>query len=327
MPVNTLITPSVVKVKEDVIDKIYNFNPSDAPLLSMIERQSVDNVYFEWQRDTYRTPDPDRAAIEGADATYSAQTEPTLLNNRTQIFQDTVSVSNTAERVKKYGRDNEGKRLRAKKMVELKRDQEAACIANGATVTGSSAVAAKQRGLYGFLTQGRLGSAGSAAAPIPTTNTAPVAASATEGFDEDDLKDALQKCYENGGDGSVILCSPAHKQHISGFTGGVQKTNDVSGKGATTLNASIDFYKGDFGVTKVVPNRVMAGSAYGLKNTVYIIDPDKLALAVLRGFESEKLATVGDATNWQVRTETSLIVRDEKPMYAIRDVTDSGVDP
>src|SRR5690606_6392169 len=104
--------------------------------------------------------------------------------------------------------------------------------------------------LYGFLTQGRLGSAGSAAAPVPTTNTAPVAASATEGFDEDDLKDALQKCYENGGDGSVILCSPAHKQHISGFTGGVQKTNDVSGKGATTLNASIDFYKGDFGVTK-----------------------------------------------------------------------------
>ena len=46
MPVNTLITPSVVKVKENVLDQIYNFNPDDAPLLSMIERQSIDNVYF-----------------------------------------------------------------------------------------------------------------------------------------------------------------------------------------------------------------------------------------------------------------------------------------
>src|SRR3982751_3818868 len=82
MPTNTLITPSVVKVAEDVADQIYNFNPSDAPLMSMIGRRSIDNVYFEWQRDTYRTPDATRAAIEGADATYAAQTEPTLLNNR-----------------------------------------------------------------------------------------------------------------------------------------------------------------------------------------------------------------------------------------------------
>lgn len=325
MPTNTLITPSVVKVKEDVIDQIYNFNPSDAPLLSMIERTTVDNVYFEWQRDSYRTPDQTRGAIEGADATYAAQTEPTLLNNRTQIFQDTVSVSNTAERVKKYGRENESRRLRMKKMIELKRDQEAACIGSGATVTGTDAVAPKQRGLYGFITNDRLGAGGgTAASPNPVTNTAPVAASATESFDEDDLKLGLQTCYENGGDGSIVLCSPAHKKRISGFTGGVQRTNEVGGRTAAVLNAAFDFYRGDFGVTKVVPNRVMAGSTYGLKNTVYIIDADKLALGVLRGFESEQLATVGDAKNWQVRTETSLVVRDEKPLYAIRDVTDSG---
>ena len=323
MPTNTLITPSVVKVKEDVIDQIYNFNPSDAPLLSMIGRRTIDNVYFEWQRDSYRTPDQTRGAIEGADATYAAQTEPTLLNNRTQIFQDTVSVSNTAERVKKYGRDSEAKRLRMKKMIELKRDQEAASIASGATVTGSDSVAGKMRGLYGFITNDRLGAAGTPASPDPTTNTAPVAGTA-EAFDEDDLKLGLQTCYTNGGDGAVVLCSPSHKVRISGFTGGVQKTNDVSGKGTTTLNASIDFYKSDFGVTKIVPNRVMAGSTAGLKSTVYIIDPDKIEAAVLRPWESEKLATVGDAQNWQVRTEVSLWLGDEKPFYAIRDCTDSG---
>ena len=110
-------------------------------------------------------------------------------------------------------------------------------------------------------------------------------------------------------------------------TGGVQRTNEVGGRSAAVVNAAFDFYRSDFGVTKIVPNRVMAGSTYGLKNTVYIIDADKLALGVLRGFESEQLATVGDAKNWQVRTETSLVVRDEKPLYAIRDCTDSGAAP
>jgi hypothetical protein len=323
MPSNTLLTPSVVKVKEDVIEQIYNFNPSDAPLLSMIERTTIDNVYFEWQRDTYRTPDQTRGAVEGADATYAAQTEPTLLNNRTQIFQDTVSVSNTAERVKKYGRDNESKRLRMKKMIELKRDQEAACIASGATVTDNGTNAGKLRGLYGFITNDRLGVAGSPASPDPTTNTAPTAGT-PESFDEDDLKAGIQSCYENGGDGSVVLCSPAHKVRISGFTGGVQRTNEVGGKQAAVVNAAFDFYRSDFGVTKIVPNRVMAGSTAGLRNTVYIIDADKLALAVLRPFETEQMATVGDAKQWQVRTEVSLLVRDEKPLYAIRDCTVSG---
>src|SRR4249919_2196699 len=132
MPTNTLITPSVVRVAEDVEDKIYNFNPSDAPLLAMIDRSSVSNVFHEWQRDAYRAADPTRAAIEGADATYAAHTEPTVLSNRTQIFQDTVSVSNTADKVTKYGRSSELSRLKTKKMVELKRDIEAAIIC-GAT--------------------------------------------------------------------------------------------------------------------------------------------------------------------------------------------------
>jgi hypothetical protein len=321
MPANTLITPSVVKVKEDVVDQIFNFNPDDAPLVSMISRESIDNVYFEWQRDSYRTPDQTRGAIEGADASYAAQTEPTLLNNRTQIFQDTVSVSNTAERVKKYGRDNESRRLRMKKMVELKRDMEAAAIASAATVTGTSGVAGKMRGLYGFITNDRLGATG--VSPDPTTNTAPVAGTLTA-VAEADLKTGLQTAYQNGGDGSIVMCSPNHKVRISTFTGGVQRTNEVGGRQAAVLNAAFDFYRGDFGVTKVMPNRVMAGSTAGLQNTIYILDADKLALAVLRGFESEQLATVGDAKNWQVRTEVSLLVRDEAPLYAIRDCTVTG---
>jgi hypothetical protein len=287
----------------------------------MIERTDIDNVYFEWQRDSYRTPDPTRAAIEGADASYSAQTQPGLLNNRTQIFQDTVSVSNTAERVKKYGRAKEARRLCTKKMIELKRDIEAAAISSGATVTGTSGVAGRLRGLNGFITNRVFGATG--AAPDPTTNTAPVNGtdvSVTEAM----LKTGLQTAYQNGGSGSVVMCSPAHKVKISTFTGNVQRTNEVGSKQAAVLNAAFDFYRSDFGVTKVVPNRVQTVAATGLNDTIYILDTDKLALAQLRPFEKEQMATVGDAENWQVRTEVSLLVRDEKPLYAIADILAAG---
>lgn len=321
MPANTLITPSVVKVAEDVIDKVYNFRPSDAPLMSLLEREDCSNVYKEWQRDAYRTPDGTRAAIEGADATYAAQTEPTLLNNRTQIFQDTVSVSNTAEVVKKFGRASELKRLVAKKMTELKRDQEAAYIASGATVTGTAGVAARTRGLYGFLTNDSFGALG--VSPDPTTNTAPVSGT-DRALDETIFKAGLQGAYEAGGDASIVLCSPAHKIKISTFTGNVQRTNEVGSKQAAVLNAAFDFYRSDFGVTKIIPNRVQAAAVEGLNDTIYIIDQDKLANGVLRPFEREQMATIGDAKNWQVRTESMLIVKDEAPMYAIRDITVSG---
>lgn len=321
MPANTLITPSVVKVAEDVRDAIYNFNPSDAPLLSMIDREDVDNVYFEWQRDAYRTPDPTRAAIEGADATYAAQTEPTLLNNRTQIFQDTVSVSNSAQKAKKYGRKDEAKRLCTKKMVELKRDIEAAAISGAATVTGTSGVAARMRGLYGFVTNMTVGATG--AAPNPTTNTGPVNGtdvSVTEAM----FKSSIQTAFTNGGSASVVLCSPSHKVKISTFTGGVQRTNEVGSKQAAVLNSAFDFYRSDFGVHKIVPNRVQSVAALGLNDTIYFLDADKIALAEFRGFEREKMATVGDAENWQVRTEVSLLVRDEKPLAAITDILAAG---
>lgn len=321
MPANSLLTGSVVKVAENVIDRIFNFNPDDAPLISMIERTNIENVYFEWQRDSYRTPDPTRSAIEGADASYAAQTQPGLLNNRTQIFQDTVSVSNTTQAVKKYGREDELKRLRMKKMIELKRDIEAAAIASGATVTGTSGVAGRLRGLYGFVTNDTFGVGG--ASPDPTTNTAPTSGT-DRALTEQMIKDGLQSCYENGGSGSILLCSPAHKVKISSFGSNVQKTNEVGGRSAAVVNVAFDFYRNDFGVTKVMPNRVMATAVTGLNDTLYILDADKLALAQLRPFESEQMATVGDAKQYQVRTEVSLLVRDEKPLYAIRDITVTG---
>jgi len=319
MAANTLLTGSVVRVAEDVENKIYNFRPTDTPFVSAIDRTKVTNVLHEWTADTYRSPNADNAAVEGADASYSAQTQPGQYSNRTQIIQDTVSVSNTAETVRKYGRKSEIARLKTKKMIELKRDIEAAAIGSGASVTGTSSVAGKMRGLYGFIaTNNSLGTGG--VAPDPTTNTAPTAGT-TRDFTESLLKSVILGVYGDGGDASVVMVSPSHKQLVSAFVGNVQRTNEVGGSaGAKRLNTAFTFYGHDFGDAKVVPNRVMGGASAGLQNTAYVLDYDKFALGQLRPFESEQMATTGDAKNWQVRTEVTLIARQESTAGAVRDL-------
>lgn len=317
-----LITPNVVRVREDVEDQIYNWNPTDTPLVSMIDREPIASNYHEWTRDNYRAADGTRGAIEGADYAGVAIVQPGPLNNRTQIIQDAVSISNTTQAVKKAGRKDEVKYQLAKKMIECKKDIEAAAIGSGAAVTGTSGTAPKMRGLYGFITNCTVG-AGAGVAPDPTTNTAPVVgtlAAHTEAI----LQTGIQACFTNGGSASCILVSPAHKVKFSTFTGGVQRTNEVGSKAPAVLNAAWDFYRSDFGVHKVIPNRVQAVAVAGLRSSTYLIDPDKIALGQLRGWESEQMATTGDAKNWQVRTEVTLIMRDEKPMYSILDRTVTG---
>lgn len=279
-------------------------------------------MFHEWTRDSYRAPNGANAAIEGADASFAAQTQPGPLNNRTQIFQDTLSVSNTAETVKKYGRSSEINRLKAKKMVELKKDMEAAAIGNGAAVTGTSGVAGQMRGLYGFIAANASVGAGAGVAPNPVTNTAPVAGTA-RAFTSTLLNAAIVAAYTAGGDCQVLLTSPAHKTVASTFTTNVTRQQQVpaSKSQELVLNTAYTFYGHDFGVTKVVPDRVMAAGGLGLTGAAYLYDPDKLALGQLRPFESEQLATTGDAKQWQIRTEVTLVVRDEKPLASILDLS------
>jgi hypothetical protein len=126
--------------------------------------------------------------------------------------------------------------------------------------------------------------------------------------------------YTNGGDADVALVSPTHKQTVSTFTGNVQRTNEVAERRNATLQTAFTFYGHDFGVTKVVPNRVMTGAGAGLINTDYIVDYDKIKLGQLRPFQSTELAKTGDADAWQILTEVTLVVGQESTLGAIRDL-------
>jgi hypothetical protein len=316
MPTNTYTTYTAIGNREDLIDKIFMITPSDTPFTSAIAKTDAEATYHEWQTDSLRTPSATNAAVEGADATYAAQVPTVRLGNRTQIVQDTFSVSQTQDAVRRAG-PKEVARLAAKKSVELKKDIEAAAIVNGTSVVGSTSVARTMRGLKGWIATNFFGGAGSAA-PVPATNTAPVAGT-NRAFTETLLKSALLGAFQTGGNVTQIHMRPADKQLASGFAGNATRMQSIkgSGKGAT-LQTAYAVYESDFGNVSLIPNRVMSAVS---DNAVYAVDPSMWALATLRGFDKVELAQVGDARNWQIVWEGTLEARNEASSAQVRDLS------
>lgn len=318
MPANTLTTYTVVGNREDLIDKVFMISPSDTPFTSSIAKTNAEAVYHEWQTDSLRAPNAGNAAVEGADASFAAQTPTVRIGNRTQIIQDTFSVSNTQDAVRKAG-PKEVARLAAKKSVELKKDVEAATLSNTTSIAGSTTVARTMRGCAGWIATNWQGGAGGSA-PIPSTNTAPVAGTAAA-FTEAELKNALMLAYQAGGNVSQIHMRPSDKVIASGFAGNATRMQEIEGNGkGAILQAAYAVYASDFGNVAMIPNRVLSAQATADK-TVYCIDPSMWALATLRGFEKTELAQTGDARNWQIVYEGTLEARNEASSAQIRDLT------
>jgi hypothetical protein len=307
MPANAFLTNVAIGNREDLVEMIWNTAPTDTPLISMCDKVKADAVTHEWQRDVLATP-ASNAVAEGADASYTAVTVTQRLSNQTQISRKTFSISDTQERVMKAGRKSEIRYQLVKQGKELRKDMELACLENPTLTTGATRVT---RGLRGWVaTNNSLGVGG--VAPAPLTNTGP-----TDGtlrtFTETLLRAAILGAYQNGGNVTALLVHPSMKQTISStFTG--NGTKFIPGQDKE-LFAAYDVYQSDFGSFKIVPNRVMSRS-----RDAYLVDPDLVALAVLRDMEDQELARIGAARNYMLETEYALEVREERGLAAVRDI-------
>lgn len=308
MPANAFLTNVAIGNREDLIDMIYNVAPTDTPLISMIDKVEASAVTHEWQRDTLATP-ANNSVAEGADATYTAVTVTQRLSNQTQISRKSFSISDTQEKVRKAGRKSEIRYQTIKNGKELRKDMELALIENGTLTTGATRVS---RGLRGWLASNNSLGAGGAAPVSVGGNTAP-----TDGtlrtFTETILRDGIRIGYLAGGDINTLMLHPTIKQNMGAtFNGGGTKFVSVADN---KLTSSFEFYEGDFGVIKCVPNRVMQRT-----RDAYLIDPEKAALAVLRDMETTELARIGSAQNYMVECEYTLECREERAHVALRDL-------
>lgn len=115
--------------REDLIDKIFNTDPTETPVLSGSNRTTATNTLHEWQRDNLANANKDNAMIDGDDAVLDAQTGTERVGNYPQIFGKRPGVSRRANIVKKAGRGSEIGYLKAKAMLEIKRKQYCALAA------------------------------------------------------------------------------------------------------------------------------------------------------------------------------------------------------
>lgn len=310
--------------REDLENAIYKITPEETPFISMIGSGKVKATRHDWQTDTLAVPAAN-AQIEGDDYSYAAVTPTTRLANHTQISWKTVIVTETQDAVDKAGRDKELGYQLAKKGVELKKDIEAAALSNVASVAGSDTVARQSGGFAAWLTTNAERGAGGADGGYNSGTGLVVAA--TDGtqraFTKALLDTTIQQVYQAGGNPNTVMLSPYNKRVFSTFMSDANVApfrNEVKpGTKQGTIMAAADAYLSDFGLLSVVPNRVMSTTA-ALARNVFVITPDMVERGVLRPISQDIPAKTGDANKRVIKTEWTLVVKNEAAHGVVADV-------
>jgi hypothetical protein len=319
LPTNTYTRYSAgTNVREDLIDKITNTSPEESPVISSFGRDTAENTYHEFQRDTLRTPNADNAALDGDDATGSSKTAPTRVANYCQIFQDTIVVSGRAEVVKKAGMKSALAYYKGKAFKELQRDMEAMVLSANPAVAGAAGTAPKAGGLGVLIYTNALhNGAGATAAHTSGAPTTAVTAGTARAFTETLLKTAAQNTFNATGKvPPMVVMSASHKQTFSGFAGIAVNRFQVGKKEQGRIVGGADVYMSDFGEMEIVPHYIMSGAT-----TVYGLAPEYGDAVYLRGFQSSPLAKTGDSVKEQVLVDATVRLTSERSCFKIADLT------
>lgn len=295
--------------REDLTDVIYNIDPTDTPFVSRAGRGKASAVLHEWQTDELAPVNTGNAVVEGYAAPYSTSSPTTRVQNYCQILYKDVVVTGTQQAVNKAGRKDELAYQIAKRGKEIRRDLEAIATGPQGMSAGSDSVARKMRALESWLTtnedRGSGGAAATAATAAPTDGT-------QRAFTETILKAVIKQVYQSGGEGKLIMVGPSNKQQVSGFTGRTSARQNVE---RGTILGAASLYASDFGELQVVPNR------FQRDRTAFVLDPEMVAMAYLRGFQTEELAKVGDSEHRQLLCEVTLEMKNEKAHGVAADLT------
>jgi hypothetical protein len=311
---NTFTRYSAVGIREDLSNVIYNISPEETPFISNIGRESVKNTYFEWQTDSLAAASAANAALEGDDiSSFAAVTPTSRVGNYTQISTKNVVISGTLEAVDKAGRRSEMTYQLAKLGSELKRDMEAALLANQSPVAGNTTTARRTAGLPAWIktnTSFGTGGANNAGVSARTDGT-------QRAFTEALLKNVIQQVWTAGGTPKMLMVGPFNKVAASGFTGIATRFRDVPAGQQAQIIGAADVYVSDFGTVNIVPNR------FQRDRDAFVVDPDYASLAVLRPIQKMDLAKTGDAEKALLLVEYGLKVNNEAAHGIVADLTTS----
>lgn len=224
-----------------------------------------------------------QARLEGDDADYErALVDITAPYNYTQIFQQDIEVSRTANKVSQYGISEEFDYQAEKAIPELTR-LIAQAFYRGQQKAGSATTPRAMGGLETYL----------------TTNTADLSSAA---LTQKDLEDLIEDCWGYGGHPNLIICNSHLKRKISGFYApSVRTERDESRGGLSITSVETDFGTLDILMSRWCPSAKM-----------YVVESQYIGFLAYEPFFQEPLAKVGDAVRGQVVGEYTMIVRNAK---------------
>lgn len=288
MPIG-LITPndSANTMQEDIVDAIYNVDYKSTPFVSRIGESAATNTLHQWLVDYYDAASYN-AGIEGADVTVVDPVVPVRRTNIVQMFQRTITVSDTEIAIPHYGMNDPFEYQTQKTMVRVARDIELAAIA-GTRASGASGVARSMDGAIALIT---------------TNKTAQTSGTC---FTEDVFNNLMAQVYNSGTDEDVDLLMTGSylKRAIDKFSTNTTKYLDAT---AFEQALRVDTYMSSYGTHKIVLERnIPASGILGVDTSKW-----RLAWLVNRRVAIRPLAKTGSATKALMEGEATLEALNEK---------------
>ena len=311
-PTGVYVSYSSIGLREDLENVIYDISPTETPFMSMGSREDAIAVNHEWQTDALADAVTTNYNEEGSTLVAAEPAATVRLGNICQISLKTTLVSGTLDAVSKAGRKQELAYQMTKRSKELKRDMEKSLLNNQAkTAMAADSTVRKLGGLPNYV----------------ATNVSEVGSGAGNGatrtdgtqrtFTETLLKATILAAYNNGADCKYLMMAPAKKQIFSTFVGvgGASGVSNYIDAADQRIIGGMDIYVSDFGELAVVPNRFQRA------RDVWILDPEYYGVAYLRPFAQKEVASTSDGEQRAIITEFTLVVKNEKALGAVYDLT------
>jgi len=287
--------------REELADYISLVDAKATPFITMAPKEKdLGNTYFKWSAASYGTPlgtassVPDGTNVTTSDGTHSTTNRSELVNYG-QTFRRSTGVGFLAQGISDVagvGKGNEIQWQVAKRMVEIKRDMEAAFLSTDQNMRADNgSVGYTTKGLSEFLEAdgGPDATLGNAVPSGFRTPSASINSTATASLTDTNIQAVLTSIY--GVTGTVqtydLLCGTTLKRAFTNLTQAGSTTTGATNVytqqsvrtfnqelGDTVYRNSIGIFEGDFGTLNLVPDNFI-GTTTTSSGANLVVQPTK----------------------------------------------------
>jgi len=321
-----LTEPNQVGTREDLADFIAILDARNTPFsTAVLKGDEPTNTLMQWEADVYADPKT-AGTVDGQDVqNYENAAEGRQkLYNHVQIFRRSAKVSRLANDVNVIpGGRKELAVATQKKLVEIKRDIEAAFLSANAAQDDNGLAPNQTRGMLSWATV-----TGSQPAYLPTPAafcpaSGQVTATATASLVETDIQNILKAIYDNCGMAGdyVLFCGSTLRRAFTDFTrfalsGSANSTRIArmftENQSETKVSATTAVFEGDYGTIEIMSCPFIGWTSAAKLDAGLLVDMNRVKVRLNKMPLVEKLTDLGGGPRILVEAVMGLQVDNPK---------------